>query len=92
MINLKESIMGELKEGEHVLAVVIQGEKEEKLLTWTEALPILDHDFTTEYVDCPAIYAWSETRIFFISQYDGSTKLETIPRNPTAGTPTMPGA
>ena len=38
-----------------------------------------------------ALAAWSNRRIFFIVQYDGSTTLHAIPRNPTSFMPEMPG-
>lgn len=37
------------------------------------------------------LWAWTENWLFFISCYDGSTKLCHIPRHPTAGKPYFPG-
>lgn len=32
--------------------------------------------------DCPTLYAWSDTEVFYIYEYDGSTSLQSCPRNP----------
>lgn len=41
--------------------------------------------------ECDAIWAWTPTRVLFVSQYDGATRVESVPRNPQDGTPEMPG-
>lgn len=53
----------------------------------------LDHEFDCGYGSpgCPAVYAWSESHIFGIRQYDGSTWWFAIPRNPSDDMPSMPG-
>lgn len=43
---------------------------------------------------CYAIYAWStgsKRRLFWITQYDGSTTISSGPRDPLAVIPEMPG-
>lgn len=41
--------------------------------------------------DCYAIFAWSNLRVFWVTQYDGSTSLDSAPRNPETCMPGMPG-
>jgi hypothetical protein len=58
---------------------------ENKLLSLEEASYYLDYDFHDGFgaEDCHAITAWSATKIAFVVCYDGSTWLQTLPRNPT---------
>lgn len=64
-----------------------------KLLTWKEAAPILDYSYNTGYgaPDCQAVIAWTETKVIFVVQYDGSTSIHSVPRNPVSHIPCMPG-
>lgn len=64
-----------------------------KVISWEEARPFLDHDYDRGYgaPDCPAIYAWTEAAVLFVSQYDGATSLNRVPRSPEDGLPIMPG-
>lgn len=64
-----------------------------QVITWEEAKKWLDYDFDGGYgaPGCNAIYVWTTDSILFISQYDGATKIEKIPRNPMDIMPTMPG-
>jgi len=41
--------------------------------------------------DCHPIYAWTDSRVIFVSCYDGSTQVESIPRNPMPGEARMFG-
>ena len=63
------------------------------LLTWEEARPHLDYTYDDGYgaPDCHSVFLWTETRVIFVSQYDGATRLETIPRDPVPSNPYMPG-
>ena len=38
-----------------------------------------------------AMYVWTNQRVLWITQYDGSTHLDGMPRNPEAVVPEMPG-
>jgi hypothetical protein len=38
-----------------------------------------------------AIRVWTNRRVIWVTQYDGSTWLSSAPRNPTAHLPDMPG-
>lgn len=63
------------------------------VLTWAEAEKWLNYEFDGGYgaPGCNAIYAWTASRVIAIYQYDGSTGPFSIPRNPTAEEPHMPG-
>lgn len=54
------------------------------ILSWQEARPHLDYQYDSGYgaVDCHAVYAWTPSRVLFISQYDGSTHVTSVPRHP----------
>ena len=67
--------------------------KRGELLDWSAARPMLDYDYSSGYgaPECDAIWAWTATRILFVSQYDGSTSIHSMPRHPVAGEPSMPG-
>jgi hypothetical protein len=64
-----------------------------KAMPWDEAAKWLDYDFDSDYgsVKCQAIYAWTKSRVIFVSQYDGSTSINYVPRNPSDEEPRMPG-
>ena len=46
---------------------------------------LLDYHFDDDFglPDCNPITIWTETRIIFTREYDGSTWLHSLPRNPT---------
>lgn len=64
-----------------------------KVVSWDEAKKYLDYEFDNGYggENCHAVFAWTENWMIFISQYDGSTRCNTIPRNPVDCIPHMPG-
>lgn len=65
-----------------------------KLLTLEEARPFMQGwPFDGDYgaPKCYATYIWTDQRCIWVTQYDGSTCLSSMPRNPTACTPSMPG-
>lgn len=64
------------------------------VLTWAEARPLLDYEYEDGYglPDCHAITAWTSERVVFVSQYDGATNVESVPRNPVAHEPITPGS
>lgn len=41
--------------------------------------------------DCYAVYIWTSERVFWVTQYDGATWLDSAPRNPINVIPDMPG-
>lgn len=63
------------------------------LLDWGAARPLLDYNYSSDYgaPDCQAVYAWTESKVLFVVQYDGSTWVSSLPRNPFGCVPTMPG-
>ena len=63
------------------------------VLSWKEAKPLLDYTYDSGYgaPDCHSITAWTEENVIFVVQYDGSTSLHSVPRNPVAHMPGMPG-
>ena len=62
------------------------------VLPWTVARSQLDYAYDTGYggAECHAIYAWTQTRILFVSEYDGSTTIASVPRNPSEAKPIFP--
>lgn len=64
-----------------------------KVLPWEEAERWLDYEFHSGYgaPGCQAIYAWTQDRVIFVSQYDGATSIRSIPRSPCDEEPIMPG-
>lgn len=73
----------------HERALARRGE----LLTWDTARPLLAYEYSDGYgaPDCNAVYAWTANWVLYVSQYDGSTRIYSIPRNPIAHLPAMPG-
>jgi hypothetical protein len=63
------------------------------VLSWEEAVPFLQYEFSADYgaPGCQAITVWTASKVIFISQYDGSTSIHSVPRNPVAHMPIMPG-
>ena len=55
-----------------------------KPISWEIAKPLLDYDFDNGYgaQECNDIYIWTKDYVFYIKEYDGSTCLDWIPRNP----------
>jgi hypothetical protein len=69
-------------------------EKQGVVLTLEDAKPFMqtwsfDGDFGAP--ECYATNIWTNRRIFWVTEYDGSTTLDSASRNPTAGKPNMPG-
>jgi len=95
-------------DGEPVEAVVIgeggqstvfsKGEERPrgKVMPWAEAEPWLRYEFDSwsGSPGCEAIYAWTKTKVMFVSQYDGATYMSSVPRDPAymEGLPGMPGS
>ena len=87
--------------GEPIEAIVISGDRSGwgsrdkwpewagKILTWELARPALNYTYDAGYggQDCHSIYAWTEHWVLLVAEYDGSTHVARIPRNPTEGIP-----
>lgn len=64
------------------------------VLTWDEALPYLENWSCYGGYGSPETYAitlWTPSSVLFLSQYNGSTCLNDVPRNPIDHSPHMPG-
>jgi hypothetical protein len=63
------------------------------MLSWEEARRLLSYGYDSDYgiADCHAIYAWTANRVIYVLEYDGSTQVESVPRNPVATYPSMSG-
>jgi hypothetical protein len=66
---------------------------ENVVLSREAGLAKLDEEFDSEYggADCYPMYAWTESYVFFIGEYDGMTRLSKIPRNPVNCIPDFNG-
>lgn len=54
------------------------------LLTWQDARPALDYEADQGFggVTTDAFYAWTDTLVLFMGEYDGSSWVDSVPRNP----------
>jgi len=73
--------------------VSIPDEKKYVVLKWEEAKHLIDYDFDNDWGDlnCHAVYAWTNRRVFFVVTYDGLVWLGWVPRNPEPCRPEMFG-
>lgn len=57
-----------------------------EVLTWDVARPLLDYAYDTGYgsADCHDVTAWTQDRVLFVHEYDGSTHVASVRRNPPA--------
>ena len=65
-----------------------------KVLTLEQAKPLMrgwSFDGGFGAPECYATYVWTNQRVIWVTQYDGSTGLDSMPRNPVACVPSMPG-
>lgn len=55
-----------------------------QIIPWEIAAPLLDYPYYAGYgsMDCHDIVAWTETQVIYIEEYDGSTSVCSLPRNP----------
>jgi len=68
--------------------------KRNKILTLEQAKPYMKGwSFNGGYgaPECYAVYIWTNQRVLWVTQYDGATRLYSMPRNPIACNPGMPG-
>lgn len=63
------------------------------VLSWEFAQDLLDYSYDDGYgaPDCHAITAWTAERVISVSEYDGSTCVTWVPRNPVEHEPLMSG-
>ncbi len=62
----------------------ISKELRNRVLAWEVARPLLDYEYDGGFggSDCHAIYAWTATHVLSVHEYDGSTRVIAVPRNP----------
>lgn len=53
-------------------------------VSWAEAFPVLNYEYDDGYggQDCHDIIAWTATKVLYVHEYDGSTSVQSVPRNP----------
>lgn len=63
------------------------------LLSREDGLKKLDEEYYNGYggADCYPFCAWTKSRVFFVSEYDGATGLSFVPRHPVAMEPQFSG-
>lgn len=69
-------------------------EKQGVILPWSEAKLLMEGwSFNGGFgaPQCYAVNIWTNWRVLYVVQYDGATGLESVPRNPVEGSPSMPG-
>lgn len=69
-------------------------EKRGTVLTLEEAAPMMESwSFYGGFgaPNCYAVSIWTNKRLIWVTQYDGSTSLDSAARNPTNELPSMPG-
>ena len=61
--------------------------------SWQEVRPLLDYEYDHGFggTDCHAITAWTADKVLFVVEYDGSTWVASVPRNPITHVPAMFG-
>lgn len=105
MANIKESLLeAEAFYGEPIEAIVVGkhdnrgwGEPampdENIVLTREAGLAKLDEEYYDGFggADCYPMFAWTASRIFLITEYDGATGMAYVPRNPVACEPEFDG-
>jgi hypothetical protein len=60
------------------------------MLTLEDAKPLMEgwqFDGGFGAPECYPVYVWTNKRVIFVSEYDGSTHLNSVPRNPEACDP-----
>lgn len=96
MANIKEMLLEESKENNELIEAIVVGvhydrkydgevrPDENIILSLEQGLAKLDEEYDDGYggADCYPMYAWSKNWIYVINEYDGSTRLSSIPRNP----------
>ena len=57
---------------------------ENKVLPWDEVAPFLDYLYGSGHggQDCHTILAWTKTKVIYTHDYDWSTTVTYLPRNP----------
>ena len=72
----------------------VPADRQGVVMSFDEAVPLMaDWSFDGGFgmPDCHAVYVWTNQRVIWVTQYDGSTCLSAVPRNPMVCIPDMPG-
>lgn len=90
--------------GEPILAMVVgkhdgagwgdpPAADENIILSREAGLAKVDQDYDSGYggPDCFPLYAWTTSRVFFVTEYDGATGLAWAPRSPMELAPEFSG-
>ena len=89
------AVIGEMGWGDYGSEEVPNYKKQPKgkLMLWSEAREWLDYTWDTGFgaPGCNAVYAWTSTKVITVGQYDGSTWVYSVPRNPMDCMPVMQG-
>jgi hypothetical protein len=66
---------------------------EHVVLSREAGLAKLDVDFDDfeESANCYPMYAWTQSHVYFIAEYEGATSLARVPRHPVACAPAFSG-
>ena len=53
-------------------------------LSWEQAAPLLDYSYESGFgsMDCHDILVYTQSDVYYIHEYDGSTDIHSVPRNP----------
>lgn len=57
------------------------------VLSLADAKPLMDgwqFDGGFGAAECYPVYVWTDKRVIFVSEYDGNTRLNSVPRHPEA--------
>lgn len=98
MVNLKKSIeeAAEANKDRLISAVIGMDDRAEysaperdadtvrQVEPWAEASKKIDYEYSNGYggADCHAVVAWGERFVYYVHEYDGSTGISCVPRNP----------
>ena len=54
-------------------------------VSWEAAFPVLNYDYDDGFggQDCHDFWAWTPTRVLFVHEYDGATRIASAPRHPS---------
>ena len=95
MTNFKDDILAVAK-GEPIVKICIANDNGHftddgsyEFLDWKDVETTLDYEYNDDFgsADCHRIFAWTATKVIFVSEYDGATSVCWVHRDPT---PSMP--
>lgn len=85
---------GEGTEGEPAASPFVPFDRRGVVLSWDEAQQYMQGwSFYGGHgsPDCYATYIWTNKNVLWVTQYDGATGLDSMPRHPFDVIPNMPG-